>query len=92
MRHPITLEIGSLVVETTDERTRLEGLPQRLEAAFGILAERLRKSPFARHGAIEDLTREKLQLSALAAEEILGPRGAERLAEDLYHQLTQGIS
>jgi hypothetical protein len=61
-----------------------------LEEALARVASRLASSPFGRAG-IRELALERLELGALAADELCGPRGAERLADALYAALSRRI-
>lgn len=88
----IRLEVDRLVVETDAERRRVEQLPAKLEEAFQQLADRLAKSPLGREVRLGERVLERLRIDTLAADELLGPRGAERLAEELYRQLTEQFS
>ncbi|MEZ4293397.1 MAG: hypothetical protein R3B70_00350 [Polyangiaceae bacterium] len=60
-----------------------KAVKKTVEDAMRKLAERLARSPFARSGAMA-LALEELSLSTLPADELLGERGAERLADELY--------
>jgi len=83
----LTLEIGQVVVETEAERVRLEAATPNIQEAFRLLAERLERSPFGRFGEARQYALERLEISALPLDELLSPRGAERLADELYRQL-----
>lgn len=86
----VELEVGRLVVEAEAERSRLEGVPQRLREAFELLAKKVQASPAGRRGSLQEIVMEQLVLKPRSAEEILGPGGAENLAEELYAQLVRG--
>jgi hypothetical protein len=45
------------------------------------LAERIKGSPFERWGGAREVLFEELQVSALNLDDLLGSRGAERLAD-----------
>lgn len=62
-----------------------------LNEALTRLATRLATSPFARSG-VRELALERLELGTIPADELLGPRGAERLADELYTALTRRLS
>ena len=85
------LEIGRLCVETEAEQAHLQGLPERLQEAFAILARKIQASPAGRRGALRDMVLEQLTLNPRSADQILGPGGAESLADELYVQLVRGI-
>ena len=58
--------------------------------SFRVLGERLDRTPFGQFGEARTYTIDRLELSALPLDELLSPRGAERLADELYQQLLQG--
>lgn len=87
----LELEVGRLLVETEGERRQLDDVPRRLREAFELLAQKVQASPRGRRGAWRDLVMEQLVLEPRSVEQILGPGGAERLAEELYAQLVRGI-
>ncbi|MEM6791388.1 MAG: hypothetical protein AAF715_27975 [Myxococcota bacterium] len=62
-----------------------------MERALGLVAERLAGSPWARSG-LEDLVLDRLELDVIPVDELLGPRGAERLADELYTALNRRMS
>jgi len=86
----VELQVERLTVETEAERSRLDGVPERLREAFELLAKKLQASPAARGAALREIVMEQLLLKPRSAEEILGPGGAESLAEELYAQLVRG--
>ncbi len=92
MNGALEISIGRLVVETAAESRSAEGIPERLREAFESLAEKLRRAPAARRLALRQRVIETLDLSALSTEELLGQRGAERLAEELYQQIIREVS
>ncbi len=92
MSGPLAISVDRLVVETTTERRGAEGLPERLREGFELLAEKLRSAPASRRLALRSRVIETLDLSALSSNELLGARGAERLAEELYRQIVEGVS
>ncbi len=83
----VELQVGELLVETEAADTRLEGVPQRLREAFELLARRLQASPAVRRGQLRELALETLAVSPETARALLGPGGAERLADELYARL-----
>lgn len=87
----VELEVGRLVVETEAERAHLEGVPVRLQEAFEHLAKKIQASPVGRRGALSGRVLERLTLNPRSARDILGPGGAERLADELYAQLVRGM-
>jgi hypothetical protein len=69
------------------------GTPERraiLEAALRRLGERLANSPFQGQ-PLRSIALERLSIDTLSTEELLGPRGAERLADELYTALTRKL-
>lgn len=85
----ITLEIGQVVVLTEAERVKLEQLEPAIREAFRLLSERLDQTPFRQFGEARNYTLDRLELSSLPLDELLSPRGAERLADELYRQLVR---
>ena len=83
----IRLRIADAVVETDVEKHQLQGAEPTLREAFRLLAERLQRTPFHQFGNARELAIESLRVSNLPVDELLGPRGAERLAEQLYDEL-----
>ncbi|MCB9647434.1 MAG: hypothetical protein H6730_12665 [Deltaproteobacteria bacterium] len=63
-----------------------------VQAAFEVLAERLSRGPHGRFSDAGRLELEALSVSTLSVEELVGPRGVERLADALYEALLQGVS
>jgi len=85
------LRIDQAVVETEAQAHELRGAEPRIREAFRLLAERLDRTPFRRFAEARELTIETLQVSTLPFDELLGPRGAERLADELYCELGRRI-
>ncbi len=92
MNGAMEISVDHLIVETAAERRSAEGIPERLREGFELLAEKLQGAPAARRLALSQRVIEKLDLSTLPSEELLGSRGAERLAEELYRQIVEGMS
>jgi hypothetical protein len=86
----ITIDIGQVVVQTEAERMELEQATQAIREAFRILGEHLDRTPFGQFGEARTYTLDRLEVSALPLDELLSPRGAERLANELYQQLLRG--
>jgi hypothetical protein len=82
-----TIEIGEVVVETEAERVQLKAATLTIQEAFRLLAERLDRTPFRQFGEARRYALDRLEISTLPLDELLSPRGAERLADDLYRQL-----
>lgn len=83
----LTIDIERVVIRTEAERTRLDGAPAMVQEAFRILGTRLEQSPldFSGQGRAHALAR--LEVSMVQLDELLSTRGAERLADELYHQI-----
>jgi hypothetical protein len=88
----LELNVGRIVIEADLDEWQLARLSAALGEGLRLLAERLRQGPAGRFVATGSLALERLRLSTLAPEELLGPRGAERLAEDLYLQLLKRMT
>lgn len=85
----LLLEIGEVVVETEVERLRVEGAEEAVAEAFRLLADRLERTPVGEIESIKAHAVDLLKTSALPLDEVLSPRGAERLADELYRQLVR---
>lgn len=85
------LHVDQCVVETEAEEYELRGAEPQIQEAFRLLARRLERTPFRHFGGARDLTIETLRLSPLPFDELLGPRGAERLADELYRELARRV-
>ena len=92
MTRGLEISVGRLVIETAAERDGAEQIPERLREGFALLAEKLQKAPAGRRPALRSRVIEALDLSALPSEELLGTRGAERFAEELYLKIIEGVS
>lgn len=62
-----------------------------VEAALARLGERLAASPFGRRARLGPIAIERVSLGELAPEDLLGPRGAERIADELYAALVRRL-
>ncbi|MBS1693065.1 MAG: hypothetical protein JST91_12670 [Actinobacteria bacterium] len=87
----LTLTVDRLVVRTEAERQRLESAGHVAQVAFTLLAERLKGSPFERWGGARELVLDELEISELTLDDLLGSRGAERLADILYRRLLEAL-
>lgn len=83
----LTLSIDRLIVDTDVEREAASRIPEILRDSFLLLAERWVRSPWARAIPLDVVVREELEVEPVAADELLGERGAERLAERLWRAL-----
>jgi hypothetical protein len=85
----LILQVDKVVVLTDGEQRTLERVSQVAQSAFALLAERLKGSPFERWGGAREVLFEELQISALNLDDLLGSRGAERLADILYQRMLE---
>lgn len=90
MTPTIDIDIGALTVLGWPFEHKDHDVPQLLEQALRRVAERLARSPLGRAG-VRELALERLELDAIPADELLGPRGAERLADELYAAITRAM-
>ncbi|NMO21854.1 hypothetical protein HPC49_34470 [Pyxidicoccus fallax] len=88
----LKLSIGEVVVETAAEQAQAEKLSPVVREAFARLAELLGRAPLTRWGGQGELVIGELTVGALSLDELLGPRGADRLAEQLYQRIVGGAS
>ncbi|AGP41505.1 hypothetical protein [Sorangium cellulosum] len=82
--------MDSLSVLGLSEGADAEAVQKTVEDALRRLGERLARSPLARAG-VRELALERLSLDVLPADELLGARGAERLADELYSALAKEL-
>ncbi len=85
----IDLDIESFTITGFDGDP--QGVRPVLEKALTLVATRLAKSPFARLPT-KRLALAELELGALCAQVIVGPGGAEKLAEALYQSLERNLA
>lgn len=90
MARPIAMKIGEITFTVDLPEKELGGVATVLEEAFQLLAKRLAGGPHGRSVRPRRLVIEKLQTAPLALDELLGARGAERLADELYGQILGG--
>ena len=88
----LRLSLGELVVETEAERAQAEQLSTVVREAFARLAELLGRAPLTKWSGQGELVIGQLTVGSLTMDELLGPRGADRLAEQLYQQISGGVS
>ena len=84
----VQLRVDRLVVDTHAEREAAERVPAALREALKKLGEKLAARP-SDAAAMRQLSLERLEIEVGSVEEILGERGAERLAERLFVDLTR---
>lgn len=87
----VTLDIDLVTVETEAERVQLEEATREIQEAFHILARLLERTPFHQFGDARRHFLEQLRVSALPLDELVSPRGAERLADEMYRQIVRGL-
>jgi hypothetical protein len=85
----VALHVDELVVDTELGPAEAERLAPVLRAAFEDLAKRLENAPAGRWRNATRVTLENLCIEALSADEMLGPRGAARIADAFWDQLTR---
>jgi hypothetical protein len=81
------LTIDRIVVETEADDRQLSTASRVVQDAIKLLGDRLKATPFAQWSDGRARVLDELRVDALSAEDLLGPRGAERLAEALYRNL-----
>lgn len=86
----VALRIGALSFEEGEGPADEARVREAVREALTRLGERLETSPWGRSGA-DRLAAERLELELGSVDELLGPRGAERLAEELYATLTRRL-
>jgi hypothetical protein len=84
----VTLKVGALNVAMVGDKALAKELPVKLQQAFELLAKRLAAAPLGRGAAPESLVLDRVELAPFALDELIGPRGAERIAEELYRRMT----
>lgn len=90
MSRGIALRVDAIAVAGIDPRAAAP-LRRTVEAALERLAERLERSPVARGEAGVRLALDALEVRGVAPDELLGPAGAERLADALWAELARRI-
>jgi len=88
----LVLRIGDVIVETTADRTAAARIPAVLREAFAVLGELLAGTPVARWQRLEQHVLVALEIELATPDELLGPRGAARLAERLHAHLIAEVS
>lgn len=86
----VALHIGALSFEEGEGPADEARVREAIEGALERLGERLERSPLGRSGA-ERLAIERLELELASLDDLLSPRGAERLADELYVTLTRRL-
>ena len=83
----VQLRVDELRLEVESDQEVVSALGPVVKEAFERLARRLEGGPLQRFAGAEAIAIERLDASVLPVEELLGERGAERLAEVLYDGL-----
>lgn len=85
----VTLEIGDVSVRAGAERHTVERVTPAVKEAFRLLAERLHRAPAGSLGDVQERVLGALDTEVVPLDELLSPRGAERLADEWYRQLVE---
>lgn len=84
---PIEIHVDQMVVELDLSDAQSERLTPVLRAAFEDVARRLQASPAGRWREPSQLALGQLRVESLGPDELLGPRGAAKLADAFWEQL-----
>ena len=84
----IQLQVDRIVLDTELSAPDAERLTPILKAAFEDLAKRLQQSPASRWRDPTQFALSELRIDMLPITELVGPRGATRLADAFWEQLT----
>ncbi len=83
----LKLQIDRVVVETHEEQSDIRAAEPTVREAFRLLAQRLKQTPFDQWGQARERLFETLRVAPMPLDELMGPRGADRLAQQMYNQL-----
>ncbi|GEM_PF-4523895 len=83
----LTLTIDRVVIQTDVEREAAARIPDTIRAAFLLLAEKWGRSPWTRSVPLDAILRAHLEIEPVSTDELLGERGAERLADAMWTAL-----
>ncbi|HEY5957861.1 MAG TPA: hypothetical protein VIV60_14965 [Polyangiaceae bacterium] len=89
-RGAIQFHVDRIVLDTDMSASDAERLTPVLRAAFEDLAARLQQAPASRWRNPTQLALGELRIDALPIAELIGPRGAARLADAFWEQFTSG--
>ena len=92
MMPELSISIGELTADVSGGLVDENRIEMTLRSALRLLAERLRSSPFARDPEALALVLTSLQISDISADDWVGQRGAERVADALYQQLSSQLA
>jgi hypothetical protein len=87
----IEIAIERFVISGADPRLNPEQGRRLLDAALAILGDRLRGGPFERWRADGALQIATITLGDVSMDAILGPNGAQALADALYQDLVRRL-
>jgi hypothetical protein len=87
----IQFHVDRIVLEAELSAPDAERLTPVLKAAFEDLAKRLQTSPVARWHNPTQLALHELRVGVLPIAELIGPRGATRLADAFWEQMTSQL-
>ena len=90
MGRSIAMKINQIAFTVDVPEKELGNVPTVLEEAFQLLANRLADGPHGRSVQPRRLVLDTLQIEPFALDQLLGERGAERLADELYEQIWGG--
>lgn len=92
MKKRVELHVDQISIAMDLSEAEAERLTSVLKTAFEDLAKRLQTSPVARFRNPTRLALGELCVEALPTNELFGPRGAARLADIFWEQLTTSRS
>ena len=83
------IDVSDVIVRTEAERHQIERVGAAVQEAFRLLATQLERTPAGRLGDLHDRVVAALDTDVLTLDDLLSPRGAERLADEWYRQLVE---
>ena len=86
----VELRVERLAVRTEAEVRDGGALDPVLRRAMALLGERLARLPGSRWEGAADLALEEVTVDDLTWEQLVSPRGAERLADALFDRVVRG--
>lgn len=84
----VLIAIDEVVLQTEAERSQVERAGQALAEAFRLLGKRLERAP-AGAGGGRGAAIALVTTTALPLDELLSPRGAERIADEIYRRILE---
>lgn len=85
------LVIDRIVVETDVEREQAARIPEVIRRAFLQLAERWARSSWARSISLARVVRRYLEVTPVSTDELLGPSGADLLADRMWRAVVASV-